>query len=153
MPAQRLVPDDRTLAAWVAEGLTHAQIAQRILDTTGHRVARSTVSVALHRAGLAEDRPRFKDTIPWRLRGTDLKAYPIRMLRLLGKRRAGMDLNAEENKRLDSWLRTMDEENAVVAYDPDVTPSIFYIDRQPNDPTDIPIHIQRVWLNPNARRP
>lgn len=151
MPAQRIVPEDRVLAAWLDEGLTHAEIADRIYEETGHKVARSTVSVALHRAGLTEDRPRFKDEIPWRLKGKDLKAYPVRMLRLLGKRRAGMELTGEENKRLDNWLETMRAENAVVAHDPDANPSIFYIDRQPQDPEDIPIHRQRVWLNP-ARR-
>lgn len=148
MPARRIVPDNNTLARWVEEGLTHEQIAQRILEETGENVARSTVSVALHRAGLTDNRASFKEEIPWRLRGKDLKAYPIRMLRLLGKRRQGLELNEDENRRLDSWLATMDAENAVVAWDPDSTPSIFYTDRQPEDPTDIPIHRQRVYLRP-----
>jgi uracil-DNA glycosylase len=70
------------------------------------------------------------------------------MLRLLGKRRQGLPLNEEENKRLDSWLETMRRENAVVAFDPVVTPSVFYVDRRPEDLDDLPIRRQRVWLNP-----
>ena len=151
MPAHKILPEKSTLERWLREGLTHKEMAERIYTETGHRVSRSTVSVAIHRAGLSETRTRHREEIPWRLRGKDLAAYPIRMLRLLARRRAGEDLSAEETKRLNNWLNMMAEENAVVAYDPDVTPSIFYIDRQPEDPADLPIHTQRVWMNP-ARR-
>jgi hypothetical protein len=131
------------------EHLTHEAIAERVFEQTGTKPARSTVSVALVRAGLAEPRYRFKDEIPWRLRGNDLKAYPVRMLRLLGHRRRGSELNDEENRRLDNWLAMLEEENAVVAHDPDVTPSVFYIDKGPEDGLDgIPIRRRRVFVNP-----
>lgn len=149
MSRPRIVPDVGTLVHWVEdEGLTHEQIADRIFETTGQRPARTTVSVALSRAGKSEPRRRFKEEIPWRLKGADIKAYPVRMLRLLGHRRAGDELNSDENKRLDSWLATLEREGAVVAWDPDSTPSVFYVDREPGDLTEIPIRVQRVWLNP-----
>ena len=150
MARPRILPDTATLIHWVEdEGLTHEQIAERIFETTGQKPARATVSVAIARAGKSEPRKRFKEEIPWRLKGADIKAYPIRMLRLLGHRRAGDDLTDEENKRLDSWLETMERENAVVAWDPDSTPSVFYTDRQEGDHPEIPIRVQRVWLNPD----
>lgn len=150
MSRPRILPSDRTLEKWIKEeGLTHEQVAQRVFEETGHQVARSTVSVAVARAGLAGTHPRFKDEVPWRLKGADLKAYPVRMLRLLGHRRAGNDLTGDENKRLDSWLATMRNERAVVAWDPDSNPSVFYIDGDPDDwPDGIPIRRQRVFLNP-----
>lgn len=150
MARPRILPDTSTLKHWVEdEGLTHEAIADRIAQETGQRPARATVSVAISRAGISEPRHRFKDEIPWRLTGKDLKAYPVRMLRLLGHRRNENDLTEAENKRLDNWLAMLERENAVVAWDPDSTPAVFYIDRQPGDGDDgIPIHRQRVWLNP-----
>ena len=151
MPAHKILPEKSTLELWLREGLTHAEMAEKVYQTTGHRVSRSTISVAIHRAGLSETRTRHREEIPWRLKGKDLVSYPVRMLRLLARQRAGEGINDEEVKRLQNWLTMLEEENAVVAYDPDSTPSIFYIERQPEDPVDIPIHVQRVWLNP-ARR-
>ena len=150
MARPRILPGNDTLQHWVQdEGLTHEQVAERVFETTGVKPARSTVSVALARAGMAGTHPRFRDEVPWRLTGADLKSYPVRMLRLLGHRRAGTVLNDEENRRLDSWLDKLDRENAVVAWDPDSTPAVFYIDKEEGDGLDgIPIRRQRVFLNP-----
>lgn len=150
MARPRILPSNDTLAHWVKdEGLTHAQVADRVFEQTGVRPARATVSVALARAGLSNENPRFKDEVPWRLKGADLRAYPIRMLRLLGHRRAGLPLNDDETRRLDSWLAKLEDENAVVAWDPDSVPSVFYIDKEPGDGADgIPIRRERVWVNP-----
>jgi hypothetical protein len=145
---RKLTPSKQDLENYVRQGLTHEQIAVEHEKVTGARVARSSISAAIHRYGLAEHKHRYTDEIPWRLRGKDSKAYPIRMLRLLGKRRRGEKLLPTEDKRLDSWLRTMREENAVVAWDPDVEPSVFYVERADGDPLDIPIRVQRVWLKP-----
>lgn len=148
MARPRILPSDQTLEKWVnQEHLTHQQIADRVLEETGYTVARSSVSVALTRAGLAGTHMRFKDEVPWRLKGADLRAYPVRMLRLLGHRRAGSELSPEENKRLDSWLNMLKENKAVVAHDPDATPAVFYIDGE-DWPDGIPIRRERVFLNP-----
>jgi hypothetical protein len=151
MARPKILPSDQDLLRLVKEeGLTHAQIAEQVYAETGHKVARSSVSVALSRAGLAAERRRFNHEIPWTLRGKDLRAYPIRMLRLLGHRRAGDDLTAEENRRLDSWLDLMKREKAVVAWDPDCEPSVFYIDAAPGDGKHgIPIRRQRVFVRGN----
>ena len=152
MARPRILPSNDTLRRWANdEGLTHEQIAERVFEETGTRPARSTVSVALARAGLSAPRRRFNEEVPWRLRGSDLKAYPVRMLRLLGHRRAGDELSEDESRRLDSWLETLEREKAVVAWDPDAHPSVFYIDAEPGDGADgIPIRRQRVWVNPRS---
>lgn len=151
MSRPRILPSDRELERLVKdEGMTHQEIADLVFKQTGHKVARSTVSVAVTRAGLNErSHARFIEEIPWTLKAKDLRAYPIRMLRLLGNRRAGNHLTDDETKRLDSWLARMEMENAVVAWDPDVSPSVFYIDGDPADwPNGIPIRKERIYLNP-----
>jgi len=143
------VPDKGTLRRWHDEGLTHQQMAERILEETGERVSRSAVSMALQRHGITDrEKPRYRDEVPWRVRVQHLRAYPVRMLRLLGRRRAGEELDADAAQRLAGWLATLAENNAVVAYDPDTDEGFLYVAREPGDPEDIPIRRERVWVNP-----
>lgn len=142
------LPDAETLHRLVAQGMTHQQIVDWVWETRGERITRSAVSVALSRAGLADQAPRYREEIPWELTGKELKAYPVRMLRLLGRRRAGGELNEEEETRLNNWLAKLKEEHAVVAYCADAEPRIIYVPREPGDPRNIPIRKEPVYLNP-----
>lgn len=145
MPAVRLLPDNQTLRRWVEEdGLTHQEIADRIEKETGQRVARSTVSAALSRAGLSAKQERYTDEIPWRVEARHLREYPARMLRLLGRRNRGLSLKEEEDLRLTNWLDMLSEQNAVVAYDPTAVEGFVYTERIDTDPTDLPIRKQIV---------
>lgn len=149
MPAHRLLPDTATLRRWVeVEGLTHQQIADRVTMQTGEKIARSTVSAALHRAGISKPKLRYSEEIPWRVSLNHVKEYPVRMLRLLGRRRAGLELTEVENERLDSWLKRLDDDNAVVAYDPDSTYGFYYIPKAKGDGLNgIPIRRQTVHID------
>lgn len=119
MGAPRILPDNATLIRWAESGMTHEQIAEEVYRTTGHRVARSTVSVALHRAGVAKRLPRYEREIPWVVKSQHAMSYPARMLRDLGRIRAGNPLPAEEKERFDSWWKYIVDEDVVVCYDPD----------------------------------
>lgn len=127
MPA-RLLPDKTTLRRLVDQGLTHDQIVAWVFDNTGVRVQRSTVAAALSRAGLVTPGNRYKDTLPWRVREEHLKHYAPRMLRLLGRRRAGLPLTDDQDKRLDSWLKQLNDDHSVVVYVPETDDGFFYID-------------------------
>ena len=148
MARQQVLPNADKLLEMVQSGMTHAEIAEWVERDTGHHVTRAAVSVALSRAGLTEEKRRYGQEIPWRLQGKDLKHYAIRMLRLLGKRRAGDPLTEEETSRLDSWLAKLDEEGVVVAYCADQVPRIIYVPREPADPKDVPIRRNPVFLYP-----
>lgn len=119
MPAQRLLPPVSDLARLVEAGLTHQQIADRISEDLGQRVSRSTVSVALSRAGLSREAMRYKEEIPWKVKAEHLTQYPARMLRLLGRRRQDIELSVDEESRLDAWLDALEEREIVVCYAPD----------------------------------
>lgn len=118
MPAKRLLPDNRTLQRWVELGMSHQEIADEVERTTGQKVSRTSVSAALSRAGLTKPTSRYTEEIPWRLKMEHVTAYPARMLRLLGRRRAGLELSEHEDERLDSWLDGLEEKGLVVAYCP-----------------------------------
>lgn len=145
MPAVRILPDVRTMQRWIEdEGLSHQEVADRISEDTGHKIARSTVSAAMSRAGLSGDQVRYEEEIPWRVQAQHLREYPVRMLRLLGRKRHGMPLKPEEALRLENWLELLKEENAVVAYDPTARTGFAYVERKDTDPVDIPIRRQTV---------
>lgn len=148
MAAPRLLPPISDLAKMVDAGLTHQQIADRIREQTGIAVARSTVSVALSKAGLARDGMRYKDELPWRVRAEHLTQYPARMLRLLGRSRAGNALADDEQDRLEAWLESLEERGLVVAYVPDGE-GFIYVDADEVDdaPNGIPIRRRPIELD------
>lgn len=119
MPAPRILPPTSELKRCVEMGMTHQQIAEYLQQSLGIKVSRSSVSAALSRAGLTErEGQRYKAEIPWRVRGEHLTQYQARMLRLLGRRRAGIELTDDEENRLDAWLEALAEREIVVAYAP-----------------------------------
>jgi hypothetical protein len=140
----RKVPDKATLERWSREGLTHQQMADRTLEETGQRVTRAAISMAMQRYGLATQKARYNEEVPWRVRVEHLRAYPVRMLRMLGRRRAGEELDPEANERLDRWLATLVENDAVVAYDPDSDVGFHYVARTPDD-GPLPVRVRRVY--------
>lgn len=132
----------------VDSGMTHKEIADKISKDTGHRVARSTISVALARAGMAGDLPRYNDTVPWTVKVEHSAGYALRMLRALGRQRAGGTLSPEEGHRLAIWLKHLEEQNLVVAYCPDDPgPGVHYIDAQYGDAQGIPIRSKTLPLS------
>lgn len=150
MAAPRLLPPDQELKKLVDQGFTHQQIADHLSLTTGHRVARATVSAALSRAGLTSRvGPRYSDELPWRVKRHHLAEYPARMLRLLGRRRASQVMAVEDAKRLDRWLDSLQEQGLVVAYCPEHTPGFLYVvaDEVGDGDRGVPIRRRTITLD------
>lgn len=142
MSNTRLLPPLAVLERLVEQGMTHQEIADWVFETTGNRVARSTVAVALSRAGKTTSAARYARELPWRVSQEHQMEYPARMLRLLGRRRAGKHLSGPDNVRLDGWLRKVEGSGAVVAYAPHLTPGFVYVLQDAVDPrlVDWPIY-------------
>lgn len=113
--------------------MTHREIAEAVSRETGHPVRRSTVSAAVHRMGLSGPSKKYPEEIPWVVRQEHLTHYAARMLRLLGRRRAGVQNSTEMDARLDAWLRQLEEEHAVVTHFPETEEGFFYVDGEPNE--------------------
>jgi hypothetical protein len=137
MGRPRILPDKTTLARWRAQGLTYADMADLVYQETGYRVTDMAISVAMHRHGLAAPPVRYKKEIPWRVRTEHAQATPVRMLRLLARRRAGETLTRPQTIALDNWLVKLAESRAVVVYDPDT--GFHYAERIKGDGRAIPI--------------
>ena len=132
MAPPRFLPSDSVLKKWLDEGLTHKQIQARIKEQDGVEVALGTISAAISRAGLSN--PVRYPTIPWHpIRADHQNAYPLLMLRYLGRRELGEEMTAEQNRRLDAWIERLEKENACVAYRPDSEQGWYYVRRRPGD--------------------
>ena len=128
--------------------MTHQQIADRIRLTTGVVVSRSSVSVALSKAGLTRGAMRYREELPWKVKSDHITQYPARMLRLMGRRRAGNKLTDDEADRLEAWLESLDEKGLVVAYVPDGDGFIYvYADEVDDGAGGIPIRRRIIGLD------
>lgn len=129
MPARRILPSDSILAKWRDEGLTYKQMARRVEEQTGERVNPATIGAALSRAGLT-DRVRYDDVIPWHVKVEHNYSYVLTMLRYFARRKHNLGLTDEQESRLDSWLATMKEQNAIVVYRPNSPDGFYYVPRR-----------------------
>ena len=141
MGRPRMSPSDKELEMYLRQGMTHEAIADEVFTQTGQRLGRSTISAAIVRAGLAEPQ-YYAAELPWTIKIEHQRDYPAKMLRCLGRQRAGLSITADEQKRLTSWLGRMERDNTVVAYDS--TRGFGYGERSPEDPADLPIHVPEV---------
>lgn len=136
----RILPPKAELQKLLEQGLTHQEIAEHVARDTGHNVKRSTVSAAIHRAGLSGRAKKYVDEIPWTVKEEHLTHYAARMLRTLGRRRAGIQNSAEMDARLDSWLNLLQQEHSVVTYLPNTPEGFYYVDGEP-DEKGIPVMV------------
>ena len=135
---RRVMPDKGTLRWLLERGFSHQQIAEWVEEKTGYPVSIGTVASAVSRANLSEQQNRYEHHLPWRVSKQHAMAYPARMLRLMGRRSAGLKLTEEETERLESWLRKLEEDEAVVVYVPDTEQGFYYIQAEP-DRAGIPV--------------
>lgn len=125
---KKLLPDTQRLRALRDEGKTYREIAAWVEAKTGEKVSPATIGSALSRAGLTSGAHRYVNHLPWVVRAQHITAYPARMLRALGRRDNGLPLSDLDNQRLDSWLKQLREEHALVAYVPESEQGFYYVD-------------------------
>lgn len=151
MPAPRRLPSDEILRRWVEdEGLTHQQVADRILEREGVEVGRSAVSAALTRAGYTHPK-RFSDTIPWKVEKQHQDTIHHWMLRVHHKITHDIPVRDVERERHASWLARLQEHDAVIAYEPNSEHGFYPVRRQSGD-TDV-IHPPADGPRPDSRDP
>lgn len=137
MAQPRRRPDDQTLRAWLAEGITYKEMTERWFEKTGLEVSEGAISVYLarhrDRLGFPLRRPRYSDLIPWRVRDAHGRHEALRMLRLEARCRKGEKLPEADLKRLEDWKAFLKEDNLVVDYEPGYHYGFVYVPRQKGD--------------------
>jgi hypothetical protein len=125
---EKLLPDVQRLQSLRDRGMTYKQIASWIEEKEGVKVSPASVGAALSRAGVTKARPRYERHLPWVVHTDHIKHYAARMLRLLGRRDAGLPMSEIDTQRLDAWLSKLREEHALVVYVPDSEEGFYYVD-------------------------
>jgi hypothetical protein len=130
MPAPRKIPPTAEILKKLEQGWTHQQIAEWASQEAGERVARATISVAIHRAG--KTKPiRYSRELPWRVKDKHARKYHALMLRLQARFDRGQRLSEEDQRKLASWRRALERDDAVVHYEPDTEPGWWKVRRRP----------------------
>lgn len=119
---------------WVDRGLSRQQIVDEYREETGKSITVQAVSMAVDRFDLPKRRNRWDDLLPWRISGQHRDAKEAKLLRLAGRRRAGLKNSTEFEAWLDSWLKELEElGRPVVAYYADTEQGFYYHERVPED--------------------
>lgn len=119
MPAERILPSDSILEKWIAEGLSHSQICDRVEEQSGRRPSRSAVSVALSRAGLT-NRIRYDNWLPWKHISIEHNhANDAQKLRMGARLMYDVGVNGSsetDTATFTNWCRRLRDAEAVVYY-------------------------------------
>lgn len=130
-----LVPDKTQMQRYLRRRLTQQQIADAWEADSGLRASRSAIAMAISRYGLQSNkpRPRYEDTLPWRVSQEHQNNFNAKMLRLESRRRRGDKLDAADASQLDHWKLKLERREAVVAYVCDTPEGFFWVRRRPSD--------------------
>ncbi|MFE1842025.1 hypothetical protein [Streptomyces sp. NPDC059515] len=132
MPAKK-IQDEQEVIRWFEEGWTYAEMTEEYLRKYNIEMKPSAWGNFRYRKGLDRRIARDDELIPWAVKKEHRSLYPLMMLRLEGRKRAGLPNDEDKAKRLESWRQMLEEENAVVHYDPDTEDGFFYVPREDGD--------------------
>ncbi len=132
MGASKIVNESEVMR-WFEEGRTYAWMVDEYRRKYNIETVPSLWGNFRRRRGLARRINRDDALIPWHVKEQHRWAYPLAMLRVEARKRAGFPLRASDAERLESWLEMLKEEDAVVHYDPDTEDGFFYVPRAKGD--------------------
>jgi hypothetical protein len=133
-----LIPDNK-VRRWVQAGLGNKEIVERLRREDHIEVTSAAISVFRSRHNLQADHTkiRYEELLPWTVKREHNSLYIAKMLRAEARRRAGGKLEGLALKRLENFLRRLEEENAVVHYEPATAEGFWLVTRREGVDTDI----------------
>ncbi|AKY03713.1 transcriptional repressor [Streptomyces phage Lannister] len=148
MPARK-IQNEQEVLRWFEEGRTYDWMVEEYKRKYNIETVPSLWGNFRRRRGLPRRIVRDDELIPWHIKEEHRWLYPLAMLRIEARNRAGAGLSELEQSRLKNWKAMLEEENAVVHYDPDTEEGFFYVPRQPGD--DDIIHKPKRKTTPRPR--
>ncbi|MGW5130896.1 hypothetical protein [Streptomyces sp. NPDC004135] len=132
MPASKIV-NEQEVIRWFEEGRTYQWMVEEYKRKYKIDTKPSMWGNFRKRRGLDARIIRDAELIPWKVNPEHQWKYPVAMLRLVAREKAGYSITEDEAARLASWKEMLAEEDAVVHYDPDTEDGFFYVRRQEGD--------------------
>jgi len=124
------IQDEAEVIRWFEEGRTYAWMCQEYERKYNIHTVPSLWGNFRRRKGLTRRLTRDDDLIPWAVKSEHRWAYPLVVLRMEARKRAGHELTPLDEQRLASWKETLAEKDLVVHYDPDTDEGFFYVPRR-----------------------
>lgn len=149
MGARKIV-NEQEVIRWFEEGWTYQEIVDEYRRKYNIETATSMWGNFRRRRGLPRRITRDDELIPWHVRVEHRWAYPLAMLRVEARRRAGRPIRDSDEKKVDAWLEMLEENKVVVHYDPDTEQGFFYVRRSPGDTDLIHRPARKTTLRPAA---
>lgn len=147
MPASKIV-DEQEVLRWFEEGRTYEWMCQEYLRKYNVETVPSLWGNFRRRRGLTRRIVRDDMLIPWAIKPEHRYAYPVQMLRLEARARAGETVRAADANRHRNFIAMLEDDGLVVDYDPNTTDGFRYVKRTPRD-TDI---VRRPTVSTATRR-
>lgn len=130
MPASK-IQDEREVIRWFEEGRTYEWMTAEYLRKYNIETVPSLWGNFRRRRGLVRRITRDDGLIPWSVDPKHRWAYPLQMLRLEARQRAGEPVREADAARHRNFIAKLRDERLVVAYDP--TTGFSYVPREPSD--------------------
>lgn len=132
MPRTKIV-NEQEVVRWFEEGKTYQWMVDEYrrkyhIETTLSMWGNFRRSRGLHRRIVRND-----DLIPWAVDRRHRWSYPLQMLRVEARRRAGRKLREADRTRLASFVDYLNREGLVIHYDPSTEDGFVYVPRQRGD--------------------
>lgn len=144
------IVNEQEVLRWFEEERTYAWMSQQYLEKYNLVMTPSAWGNFRRRRGLPRRITRDDALIPWLVKEEHRWAYDLTMLRTEARQRAGFELTEDAAKRVESWKEMLEEQGAVVHYDPDTEEGFFLIKREPGDHDLIHEPERKTTLHRNA---
>lgn len=131
------VQDEGEIKRWFEEGRTYAWMTEEYLRKYNIEIFPSAFANLRRRRGWDRRITRDDELIPWSVKDEHRWAYPVVMLRVEARRRAGRPLRDVDAARVEPWKKELLEKGLVVHYDPDTEDGFFYVPARPGIDTDL----------------
>lgn len=131
------VQDEGEIKRWFEEGRTYAWMAEEYSRKYNMQVAPTMFANVRRRRGWDRRIARNDELIPWFIKEEHRWAYPVVMLRVEARARAGMEVREVDRVRVEPWKKELLEKGLVVHYDPDTEDGFFYVPARPGVDLDL----------------
>lgn len=153
MPGRK-IQDEQEVLRWFEEGRTYSWMQQEYLDKYNIETTPRMWSNFRRRRGLPHRMHHDESLIPWVVMDEHRHRYPVAMLRKVARQRRGDKITERDQERIDAWLNSLADGDAVVHYDPQTEEGFFYVPRRPGIDKDLIREPERIkFIGLDQRKP
>lgn len=127
------IQDEAEVVRWFEEGKTYQWMTEEYLRKYNIETNPSMWAAWRRRKGLDKRIVRDDELIPWAVNPEHRWAYPVQMLRVEARIRAGYEVGEDDLARVTSWKESLADADAVVHYDPETVDGWHFVPREKGD--------------------